>query len=188
MTRALLLIDIQHGFDDPYWGQRNNPQAEANAARLLSRWRETGGPVFHVRHLSRNPLSPLQAGTSGAAFNPLVAPRPGEPALEKSVNSAFIGTGLQQLLQERAVRDLVICGLTTPHCVSTSARMAANLGYGVVLAHDACAAFTICADTSWQPSAPAPSAEQIHTAAINHLHGEFVSAQSTETILGHAHG
>lgn len=37
---ALILIDIQKGFDNlEYWGgQRNNPDAENNAGELLEVW------------------------------------------------------------------------------------------------------------------------------------------------------
>ena len=184
MKQALILIDIQKGFDDPFWGQRNNLDAEKNAARLLKHWRAQNGPIIHVRHLSTTSGSPLLAGSAGADFNPLVAPLRNEPVLEKNVNSAFIGTDLEQRLHKGSITDLVICGLTTPHCVSTTSRMAANLGFNVTLAHDACAAFTMSADTSWDPSAPPLGAEQIHASAINHLHGEFVRAQSTDSIIG----
>lgn len=43
---ALIIIDVQKGFDDPSWGRRNNPQAESNIARLLDAWRKTGRPLF----------------------------------------------------------------------------------------------------------------------------------------------
>jgi nicotinamidase-related amidase len=47
---ALIVIDVQKGFDDPQWGPRNNPDAEKIIATLLSTWRETARPVFHVQH------------------------------------------------------------------------------------------------------------------------------------------
>jgi len=184
-TCALILIDIQTGFDSPFWGARNNPKAEANAARLLEHWRKLGWPLFHVRHLSTSPDSPLKAGQAGVGFKPEVLPRGNEPVIEKSVNSAFIGTDLEAQLRASGITGLVICGLTTPHCVSTTSRMAANLGFGVTLAHDACAAFTSNADMSWQGGAPL-SAEQIHDTAVAHLHGEFVTAKTTDTIIGTA--
>ena len=183
MSSALILIDIQRGFDSPYWGARNNPDAEANAARLLNHWRQMDWPVFHVRHLSTNPDSPLATGKSGAGFKPEVEPLEDEAVVEKNVNSAFIGTDLEERLHGCFATDLVICGLTTPHCVSTTARMAANLGFNVTLAHDACAAFTSNANMSWMPNAPPLSAQQIHDAAIAHIHGEFLTATPTDTII-----
>ncbi len=89
---ALLLIDFQRGFDAPFWGARNNPGAEANAQHLLAAFRALGAPVFHVRHLSSDPQSPLTG--AGTAFRQGFEPRPGEALIEKSVNSAFIGTDL----------------------------------------------------------------------------------------------
>ncbi len=183
MDRALILIDIQQGFDDPYWGARNNPEAETNAAHLLAHWRAQNGPVFHVRHLSTTKGSPLMAGTSGADFKPEVKPQGAEHVLEKNVNSAFIGTPLEMLLRQIQIAKIVICGLTTPHCVSTTARMGANIGFNVTLAHDACAAFQTNADMSWQPDAAPMAPQDIHNAAIAHLHGEFVTARTTDTII-----
>lgn len=185
MTCALILIDIQRGFDRPVWGTRNNPDAEMNAARLLGHWRAQDWPLFHVRHLSTTSGSPLEAGQTGADFKPETQPQGNEPIIEKTVNSAFIGTDLEAQLRTGNITDLVICGLTTPHCVSTTARMAANLGFSVTLAHDACAAFTSNADMSWQ-DAPTLTAQQIHDTAIAHLHGEFVTANTTDAIIGTA--
>ena len=184
MACALILIDIQQGFDSPYWGARNNPDAETNAARLLKHWRAAAWPLFHVKHLSTTAGSPLEAGQSGADFKPEVQPRDNEPVIEKTVNSAFIGTDLEAQLRARGITDLLICGLTTPHCVSTTARMAANLGFSVTLAHDACAAFSSNADMTWQTGATPLTPQQIHDTAIAHLHGEFVSAKSTDSITG----
>ncbi|MBN2760338.1 MAG: cysteine hydrolase [Rhodobacteraceae bacterium] len=179
---ALLLIDFQIGFSDPVWGMRNNPDAEAKAASLLTAWRATGAPIAHIRHLSLQHGSPL-AG-AGSAWMPALAPIGNEQRFEKSVNSAFIGTGLEAWLREQQLGTLVVAGLTTPHCVSTTCRMAANLGFGVTLAHDACAAFSSNADQAWlTPPAPHMSAEDSHRAAISHLHGEFVSALPVADIL-----
>lgn len=181
MASALILIDIQTGFDSPVWGARNNPQAETNAERLLASWRGSSAPVCHVRHVSVEAGSPLVA--AGTAFKPEVTPRDGEPVFEKSVNSAFIGTGLEDFLTECSLGDLVICGLTTPHCVSTTVRMAANLGFRIRLAHDACAAFAANASTDWSAGMAQPDPQMIHDSAICHLHGEFADARSTDAIL-----
>lgn len=180
MDPALILIDFQVGFRDQAWGRRNNPNAEVNASRLLAAWRERGWAVAHVRHLSTISSSPLTG--AGTAFMEEVAPLPAEVVFEKSVNSGFIGTGLEAHLRKLGVTKLVVAGLTTPHCVSTTTRMAANLGFDVTLAHDATAAFATNADTSWMKGKPV-DAETIHQAAIHHLHGEFATALSTDAIL-----
>jgi nicotinamidase-related amidase len=185
MTGApgLVLIDIQTGFDAPELGARNNPGAEALAGRLLAAWRERGWPVFHVRHLSLEPGSPLTAARGGIDFKPEVLPQAGEAVVEKSVNSAFIGTDLEARLRSAGVAEVVIAGLTTPHCVSTSARMAANLGFRVTVVHDACAAFAVNADMGWLPGAPALDAETAHRTALAHLHGEFAQVVEAGTYL-----
>ncbi|WP_432447845.1 cysteine hydrolase family protein [Aliiroseovarius marinus] len=182
MAQALLLIDIQDGFDDPFWGARNNMDAEANAARLLTHWRAQNAPVFHIQHLSVTPGSPLNPDGGRPSIKACVAPRTGEPVLTKSVNSAFIGTDLETRLRATGATALTICGLTTPHCVSTTTRMAANLGFQVTLVHDACAAFTMNADASWR-AGDAPTAEDIHRAALDQLNGEFAHVTSTRQVL-----
>ncbi len=181
-ARALILIDIQQGFDHPCWGARNNPQAEANAARLLHHWRVHAWPVFHIQHLSTTPGSPLNPNGGAVAFKPEVTPLAAEPVLTKQVNSAFIGTDLDTRLRALGTRQLTICGLTTPHCVSTTTRMAANLGFQVDLIHDACAAVTAGADASWRGGGETDP-ERIHQSALDHLHGEFARVIATRDAL-----
>ncbi len=65
---ALVIVDLQKAIDHPKWSRRNNPEAEANVARLLAAWRATGRPVFHVQHLSREPDSPYRPGQPGCDF------------------------------------------------------------------------------------------------------------------------
>ena len=167
---ALILIDIQIGFESPVWGERNNPQAEAVAQSLLHKWRDKNLPVIHIKHVSTNPQSPLRG--SGTQFKSQVLPILGEAVFEKNINSAFIGTGLDNHLRGIGVTHLTICGLTTPHCVSTTTRMAANMGYKVNLVADACAAFASNANTSFD-SGPKLTADEIHRSALAPLHHEF---------------
>jgi nicotinamidase-related amidase len=124
---ALLVIDVQKGFDSPGWGPRNNPGAEAAVARLLEAWRSAGWPVIHAQHVSVEPGSALGPGQPGVEIKPEAEPREGERLFQKSVNSAFIGTGLEEHLRSEGIESLVLVGLTTSHCVSTTARMAGNL-------------------------------------------------------------
>ncbi|MEQ8808988.1 MAG: cysteine hydrolase family protein [Imperialibacter sp.] len=176
---ALILIDIQKAFEDiAYWGgHRNNPNAEQYASELLFIWRKHQLPVFHVRHCSANPRSPLHSSNPGNAFNELVEPLPGEPVVEKSVNSAFIGTDLQKRLNEKGIDSLVIVGLTTDHCVSTTTRMAGNLGYKTYLVHDATATFNKIGHDGNEYSAGV-----IHATALASLKDEFAQIVSTDSL------
>jgi nicotinamidase-related amidase len=176
---CLLLIDVQQGFDEPWWGARNNAGAEANIARLLGAWRRAGRPVVHVRHHSKLPQSPLNPSRPGAAFKPQAMPGPDEPVYTKDVNSAFIGTTLDADLRARGIDRLVMAGLTTDHCVSTTVRMGANLGYHVWVAADACATFDRSDHTGRMLAA-----DEIHRAALASLHGEFATVADTESLIG----
>ncbi len=175
---ALLLIDVQQGLDEPYWGERNNPQAEANITRLLKHWRERGDPVIHVKHNSTEPNSPLRPGLPGNAIKAEALPLASEPVFEKTVNSGFIGTDLESYLHQQQINDLVIVGLTTDHCVSTTTRMAGNLGFSVKLVADATATFDRTgADGNYY------SAETMHQVNLASLNGEFCSVVTTSELL-----
>ena len=176
---ALILIDIQKGFEDiAYWGgQRNNPDAELRASELLKIWRNNGLPVFHIQHCSTNPASPLHEMHAGNQFNILVIPAEGEPVIKKNVNSAFIGTDLQAQLDNAGITTLVIAGLTTDHCVSTTTRMAGNLGYETFLVADATATFNKTGLNGQNYPA-----ELIHETALASLSNEFATIITTDTI------
>lgn len=175
---VLLIIDVQKGFDEPVWEARNNPEAEEKIGRLLAAWRASGRPVFHVQHLSQSPGSPLAAGRPGSALKDEVRPRAGEPLIQKQVNSAFIGTDLEAQLRARGLHTLVIVGLTTPHCVSTTTRMAGNLGFESFLVADATAAFELTG-----PDGRRFTAEEVHAGALAALHGEFATVVMTNSVL-----
>ena len=111
-TTALVLIDVQIGFDDPVWGQRNNPSAEARIADLLATWRSVGSPVYHVQHASTEPFSTLRPDVPGHAIKPEAAPRRGEPLYVKQVNSGFIGTTLEVDLKAAGIETVVLVGIS----------------------------------------------------------------------------
>jgi nicotinamidase-related amidase len=164
------------------WGRRNNPLLEARVAELLDAWRVTDRPVFHARHMSTNPTSPLCPGHAGNDFKPQAIPRTSEPVIEKRVNSSFIGTSLEADLRRRGHERLVIAGMTTNHCVSTTTRMAGNLGFETWLVSDATATFDRVG-----PDGIVYQAEQIHAIALSDLHDEFATVVDTKRILDAMH-
>ncbi len=176
---ALVVVDVQRGFDHAAWGIRNNCACELNIERLLEVWRAQCWPVVFVRHDSLLPDSPLAPGQVGNSFKAEVN---GEPDLlvVKHVNSAFYGEpDLHAWLQQRAISGVVICGITTNHCCETTARMAGNLGYRTWFVLDATHTFDRRAmDGEW-----IRADELARTTAAN-LHDEFATVVGTADLLG----
>ncbi|MFD5509722.1 cysteine hydrolase family protein [Streptomyces sp. NPDC127051] len=180
---ALLVIDVQKGFDDAsYWGPRNNPAAEANIAALMDAWQQSGRPVVLVQHASRTPGSVLAADRPGHAFKDFVADRAGKESLliTKTVNSSFYGTpDLAAWLTAEGIGQLVVSGIQTNMCVETTARMAGNLGYDVLVPLDATHTFDLAG-----PEGLRLTADQLATAtAVNLQGGGFARVVSTARLL-----
>jgi len=177
---ALLLIDLQKGFDDQeYWGgNRNNKDAEKKSAEILNRWRQVNLPVFHIIHSSLNPISRLHKTHSGFQIKDEVKPIEGETVIIKNVNSAFIGTNLKELLDNQKITSLVIVGLTTNHCISTTTRMAGNFGYNTILVSDATATFDRIGINGEKFSS-----EIIHQTTLANLNKEFAEVIDKNELL-----
>jgi len=176
---ALLVVDVQCGFDDAeYWGPRNNPECEDNIAALLAAWRDRSRPVAFVRHDSTEASSPLRPGQSGNDFKPIMI---GDPDLlvTKHVNSCFHGQpDLDGWLRERQLDGFVLSGITTNHCCETTARVGANLGHQVLLALDATYTFDRPA-----PDGSVVTADELTRVTATNLHGEFATVVSTAQLL-----
>lgn len=138
MSTALLVIDVQESFrQQPVWPLTANPDVAAAAGRLVDHARANGDTVIWVLHTEPG---------SGGLFDPArgfvrlmdgLEPRPYENVVTKTSHNAFTTTNLQQLLTERGIRELVICGIRTEQCCETTARVASDLGYEVTFVIDA---------------------------------------------------
>lgn len=176
---VLLLIDYQKGFDQiAARTRRNNIEAEGRAMALLTFWREKGWPVLHVRHDSVEPESPFRPGTIGNKPMSFAIEEPGEPVIRKTVNSAFIGTDLAGRLDGLGRPDVMVAGATTDHCVSTTVRMGANLGYAMTLVEDACFTFDRKA-----PNGTVVPADTVQAAHIASLSGEFSRVTTAASLI-----
>jgi nicotinamidase-related amidase len=178
---ALIIVDVQDGLDDPILGKRNNPDAESNMARLLAEWRIKARPIFHVQHMSTNPNSTLRPDKPGNAIKRIVAPQGDEPIIQKTISNAFVGTDLEHRLRSKNIESLVIVGLTTEHCVSTTARIAGDLGFKTVVVADA----TACHEHTGYDGLHYP-AETIHLTALVSLQDEFATILNTDQLLSMA--
>ena len=173
---ALIIIDVQKAFlEKDYPGiKRNNINAELVCGNILNKWRENDLNVIHVRHSSSNPESKLHKSKPGFEFNDYVKPKNNEIVLTKNVNSAFIGTGLDEILKNLNINTLVIVGMTTNHCISSSVRMAGNLGYETFLISDS----TACYNTKGLDGKEI-DCQVIFEASIASLSGEFAEIISS---------
>lgn len=177
---ALILIDFQKGFDEEKFvkGNRNNKDAEKNASVILSHWRGKNLPVFHIIHHSTDSNSSFREGCSGFEIKDEVKPISGEVVIEKNVHSAFIGTDLKEQLDKKVIKTVVIIGLTTNYCVSTSTRMAGDYGFETFLISDATATFDRIGINGEKFSA-----EIIHQTALANLNNDFAKVIDTKRIL-----
>ncbi len=177
-TAALLIVDVQKAIDHPSWGVRNNPGAEGNIAALLAAWRESGRPIYHVRHDSVEPGSHYRPGQPLHEFKSEAAPIEGEIIVAKKTNSAFIGTDLETRLRAAGHELLLICGVITNNSVEATARMAGNLGFDTFLVDDA--AFTFGRlDYRGTPR----TADEVHAMSLANLEGEYCTVVRTEQVL-----
>lgn len=176
---VLLPVDMQQAFDGPQWPPRWNKAVDSNGLAILDAWRARGLPIIHVRHDSITPGSTLAPGQPGNAFRPGFGPRgENEPIVSKSVNSAFIGTDLDLRLRRLGIRRVVVFGITTDMCVSTTVRVGANLGYDMVLVEDACDCFDLPDGAGG--TIPARSSHQAHVATLRF---EFATVVTTRQIV-----
>jgi nicotinamidase-related amidase len=179
MDPALIVVDVQRGFDDAgYWGPRNNPACEDNIAALIAHARDREWPLVYVRHDSDEEQSPLRSGQPGNAFKDVVGGAP-DVLISKHTNSCFYGDpDLHGWLSQRGISSLVICGITTNHCCETTARMAGNLGYDVRFVLDATHTFDRGDMT----------ADELAHATATNLNEEFAAVVSTQEVIKRSAG
>ncbi|KAF9966365.1 hypothetical protein BGZ70_002563 [Mortierella alpina] len=209
---ALVLIDNQAAFTHPtYWGtSRSNPHFEANLTALLSAFRTARATspagshieIIHVFHSSTSPTSLLHHKHPEHYIRPLDFAVPAsdgtEPVIWKCVNSSFIGTELEPYLRSKGIRQIFFAGLTTDHCVSTTVRMAANLGVvdrypegPVKLNRDGSqeqvpvdqGRIVLVADATATWAKAGFDAETVHGVSVASLDGEFADVLTTAEVV-----
>ncbi|MDG1431316.1 MAG: cysteine hydrolase family protein [Paracoccaceae bacterium] len=180
MKTALIVIDVQMALAhaDASGEKRSCPEAEKNIASLMEKFRNSGDTVVHVHHHDTNPDYPFYPGTPGVVVQPFAAPLPDEAVVIKTTSSGFSGTELQSILQEAGVERTVLCGATANHCVESTTRSAADLGYQPIYAADAVWTYALTG-----PDGVTHTAEQIHSVSMATLEGELASVMPTKDIL-----
>jgi nicotinamidase-related amidase len=181
---ALVLINAQQalavsgGGDDSRGRDRSNHDAEANARRLLARWRELGWPIAHVKHVSARLESAFHPSRASSAFMPGLEPQPGEWVVEKTGASAFSQPRFHADLRDRGIDALVLAGFTANECVDATAKQARDLGYAVAVAEDATAMFDVVG-----PDGEVYPSEPTQQALMANLHQSGAKILSTDRVL-----
>jgi nicotinamidase-related amidase len=135
---ALIMIDLQNEYLAGPIALPDAASAIANAAKLLARARAAGGRIFHIAHKGR-PGGLFDRSTERGAIVSALAPLPDEPVIEKGLPNAFAGTDLRALLAATGHNDIVLAGLMTHMCVSSTARAGLDLGFRITVDADSCA-------------------------------------------------
>lgn len=134
MRRALLVIDVQRGLFDaaPRPFEADLVVGRINA--LTARARSADVPVFLIQHEN---AGALRHGSDNWQLEQNLAIGTNDFRIRKTTPDSFLGTPLQDLLTQRGIEQVVVCGYACEFCVDTTVRRAAALGYPVLLAADA---------------------------------------------------
>ena len=194
--RALIVIDVQESFRArPLWDLIDNPDIADDVNRLVDHARAHDDLVVWVLH---------QEPGTGGVFDPasghvrylegLREPRADEPQLRKTSHNAFTTTNLRQLLTERGIGELAICGIRTEQCCETTTRLAADLGYRVTFVVDATATNPIPHPDAPADATPAQiaadprtlSAEAVVERTVFALSGRFATIATVDEVVAHS--
>jgi nicotinamidase-related amidase len=181
MKTALLLIDIQKDYFPGGKFPLVDPLPAAQKAyALLQCCREHGGNHIHVQHISLKPDAAFFVkGDAGSDVHDAVAHFVGEPIVYKHYPNAFRETNLLEMLKEWEIERVIITGMMTHLCVDATARAAADFGFKIIVAEDACATRDLKYGDTLIP------AEHVHKAFLAALksYGEVATTERVIALL-----
>ena len=181
MKTALLVIDIQKDYFPGGKYELVNPLAAAkNAYMLLQCFREHGGHHVHIQHIALKPDAPFFVkGSTGSDIHDATAHFEGEPIVYKHYPNSFRETNLLEMLKEWKIERVVITGMMSHMCVDATTRAAADFGFKVIIAEDACATRDLQFDDTTVP------AEHVHKAFMAALksYGDVMKSDEVIALL-----
>ena len=162
MKTALILIDIQNDYFPGGKGELESPlEAATQARKLLDFFRQQKWPTVHIQHVAIRPgATTFLPDTEGVKIHASSVPLAGETVIVKHFPNSFRETNLLKHLKSVSIERLVLCGSMTHMCVDATTRAAADLGFSVLVAADACATRVL---TYGETKIPA---EQVHGAFL----------------------
>jgi nicotinamidase-related amidase len=135
---VLVMIDLQNEYLTGPIALPDAGAAIASAGKLLARARDAGAAIFHIAHKGR-PGGLFDRDAERGAIVSALAPLPDEPVIEKGLPNAFAGTDLETQLAAVGRKDVILAGLMTHMCISSTARAGLDLGYRITVDADSCA-------------------------------------------------
>jgi nicotinamidase-related amidase len=162
MKTALILIDIQNDYFLGGKGELESPlEAATQARKLLDFFRQQKWPTIYIQHVATRPgATTFLPDTDGVKIHESIAPLAGETVIVKHFPNSFRETDLLEHLKGLNTERLVICGMMTHMCVDATVRAAADFGYSVIVAADACATRALTYSETKIP------ARQVHAAFL----------------------
>lgn len=177
-STALIVVDIQNDyFPGGKWPLVGADDAADNAGKVIEAARDAGDMIVFIRHESGADAPFFTPGSDGAKLHPKVLNLENEPVVLKHFPNSFRETGLQALLEDKGIEDLVIIGSMSHMCIDATTRAAADLGYKVKVIHDACASRDLEFEGSVVPAA------HVHAAFMSALGFAYAEVLSTKTYL-----
>jgi nicotinamidase-related amidase len=180
---ALIIVDLQNDyFPGGTMELAGIEQTTRNAARILQHFRSSGRSVHHIRHISiHEGATFFLPGTQGSEIHAAMSPFEGESVIIKHFPNSFLGTELEKDLKEQSVKHLIICGAMSHMCIDATTRAAFDLGFGCMVAHNACATKDL---DFMGTSIPAASVHAAFMAALNGIYARVISTEEIITSSG----
>ncbi|MEI7035279.1 cysteine hydrolase family protein [Fulvimonas yonginensis] len=179
--RALVVIDVQNEYVTGGLRIEYPPLAESlhNIGRAIDGAHAAGVPVIVVQQCAPADAPLFATGTPMWELHEVVASRPREHYLRKTLPSAFAGTDLGAWLAARAIDTLAVAGYMTHNCDDTTVKHAFDAGLQVEFLADA------AGSVPYANRAGIASAEEIHRVFAVVQQSRYAAVLSTEAWLRH---
>ncbi|WP_181186078.1 cysteine hydrolase family protein [Alkalicoccus urumqiensis] len=133
MNSALIVIDVQEGLVQA--GPYEKDRVLQTVSGLIEQARQQQVPIVFVRHADE-PGGLLEPESAAWEFYRSISPEEADTVIEKTHNSAFYQTNLQEELERLGATRVVLCGLQTEYCVDATCKSAFERGFDVVVVQD----------------------------------------------------
>lgn len=179
MSKCLILVDLQNDyFPGGIMELVGIEEVADNAKILLAEFRKVKSTIIHIQHISVPPNAFFfLPETDGAKIHDRVAPLKDEEVVVKNYPNSFRDTALLEILKNKNIGELVICGAMSHMCIDATTRAAFDLGFNCVVAEDACATMDLFFNNK------VIKASEVHASFMAALSFPYAKVVSTREIL-----